>query len=291
MNKVKRDFLLSRIRKHVRIRFPYALFAGILLLSGCMRLFMSVDYAAKSTQRVADRHLSNEEYASRLKVDGWPVNELNTASEHHYLDDEEKNLVLAHNLVRYDPPKFARLYVTEYITYFRDEEFHYPDRDLIMLTEEGEDPAKELYWELLNTEPRGILFPSQGLHKAAVSHADYIIRHQTRGHDGQGGLVARIEREGTWERQIGENIAYGNFSPHDALMYLLINDKVPERSHRRNILNPGFRFIGVAMDYHPLFPDGETYVINYAFHFRETQPGVYHNHPGRNRTRPVYPRN
>ena len=269
-------------------RLIYILPLGVLLLASCMRFLLSIDYAGISGQKVAERHLSNEEYANRLEADGWPVHELNTAADHSYLDDEEKNLVLAHNLVRYDPGKFARQYVTEYITYFEGKEFHYPGRDLIMLTEEGVEPAEELYWELLNTEPVGILFPSQGLHEAAVSHADYLVRNKTRGHGGQGGLVARIEREGDWDRQIGENIAYGSFSPHDALMYMLINDNVADRTHRQNILNPGFRFIGVAMDYHPLFPDGEIYVINYAFYFRETQSGVRRPHQDRRRIRPIH---
>ena len=270
-------------------RLIYVIPPGLLLLASCMRLLLSVDYSEASIQNVADRNLSNEEYAARLEADGWPVKELNTAIDHHYLDDEEKNLVLAHNLVRYDPEKFARLYVTEYITYFDGKEFHYPGRDLIMLTKEGSEPAVELYWELRNTEPLGILFPSQGLHEAAVSHADYLVRNEIRGHGGQGGLMARIEREGEWERQIGENIAYGNFSPHDALMYMLINDKVEERTHRKNILSPGFRFIGVAMDYHPLFPDGEIYVINYAFYFREHQPGIRRNQQERRtRSRPIH---
>ena len=269
-------------------RLIYILPLGVLLLASCMRFLLSIDYSGISAQKVAERNLSNEKYAARLEADGWPAGQLNTAADHHYLDDEEKNLVLAHNLVRYDPGKFARQYVTEYITYFEGKEFHYPGRDLIMLTEEGDEPAIELYWELLNTEPVGILFPSLGLHEAAISHADYLVRNKTRGHGGQGGLVARIERAGNWQQQIGENIAYGNFSPHDALMYMLINDKVADRTHRKNILDPGFRFIGVAMDYHPLFPDGEIYVINYAFYFRENQSGIRRPHQDRRRIRPIH---
>lgn len=268
-------------------RLIFILPIGLLLLASCMRLFLPVDYSGVSSQKVAERYLSNEEYAARLEADGWPVNELNTAADHQYMDDEEMNLILAHNLVRHDPVKFARQYVTEYITYFKGTEFHYPGRDLVMLTEEGDEPATELYRELLNTKPVGILFPSQGLHEAAISHADYLVRNETRGHDGQGGLIARVEREGEWEQQIGENITYGSFSPHDALMYMLINDKVADRTHRKNILNPGFRFIGVAMDYHPLFPDGEIYVINYAFYFRENQPDIQRNQQDK-RSRPIH---
>jgi hypothetical protein len=46
-------------------------------------------------------------------------------------------MVLAHNLIRHDPVKYADLYVTEYMNYFQGKEFHYPGSDVIMLTKEG----------------------------------------------------------------------------------------------------------------------------------------------------------
>ncbi len=216
-----------------------------------------------------DPRLSNEEYASRIAADGWPVGQLNTAANASYLDEDEKNIILAHNLVRYNPEKFAMLYVAEFINYFRGNEFHYPEFGTILLTREGVTPANELYFELLKTEPMGILHPSEGLSQAAKLHATYLRRRGIRGHGGQGGIRARIERFGRWDGQIGENITYGNFSAHDAVIYLLIDDDVFDRSHRYNIMNPGFNYVGVAKDRHPGFPVGDMYVINYAYYFRE----------------------
>lgn len=251
-----------------RIKTYLLLLLCMKMIMACSRLlFPYVDTAEASTMRVGDPGLSNQEYALRLLADGWPVDTLNTAALADYLDDDEKNIILAHNMVRHDPEKFARLYVTEYINYFQDTEFHYPDLETIMLTREGDSPAIELYFELLRMRPVNLLYPSEGLSNAAESHLEYITSLGIRGHGGQGGLSARIDREGDWQERIAENIAYGNFSAHDAVMYLLIGDLVIDRSHRRIILQPDLYKIGVAKGMHPAYPTGYTYVLNYAHHF------------------------
>ena len=249
----------------------------VILFSSCISLlFPKVDTSQASLTMAGDPRLSNQEYASRIAADGWPIEDLNTAAHIDFLNEDEKNIILAHNLVRFDPEKFALLYVAEFIGYFRGNEFHYPGFGTIMLTREGVTPANELYLELLKTEPMGLLFPSRGLSQAAELHATYLRRRGIRGHGGQGGIRARIERFGRWDGQIGENISYGNFSAHDAVIFLMIDDDVFDRSHRYNVLHPGFNYIGVARDRHPGFPVGDMYVINYAHYFREhevfTQP-------------------
>lgn len=251
------------------LSFKISLFTLLLLASCRSFLFPQVDTEAISRQRVADPSLSHDEYVLRLLADGWPVDSLNTAASAHYLDDDEKSIILAHNLVRSDPRKFARLYVAEYITYFRSKEFHYPGLPTIMLTREGASPAEELFAELMRSRPTGLLYPSRGLSLSARSHVEYLCELGIRGHGGQGGLRARIERQGEWDVRIAENISYGNFSAHDALLYLLIDDQVFDRSHRKIVLNPGFHYIGVARDKHPAYPSGSTYVMNYAYSFSE----------------------
>lgn len=211
--------------------------------------------------------LSNREYAQKLSQDGWPVDLLNTAARASYLNDEEKNLVLAMNLIRHNPGLYADLYVSQYIGYFSGKLLNYPGR-ISILTQEGVAPARELYQELKKAKPSELFFPSQKLSLAARSHALYQSRTGQTGHGGQGGMRARIEREGKWRGSIGENIAYGNWSAHDAIMGLMIDDGVPDRGHRKNMLNSSFRVVGVAIAPHPKF-DGGVYVINYAVGFED----------------------
>lgn len=242
----------------------------VFLTPSCQNILLpKVDASTMSRALVATPGLSNYEYAQRLLEDGWPVSELNTAANSPYLNDDEKSIILAHNLVRHDPIKFAELYVAEYISYFQGKKFHYPAIQTIMITHEGVKPAIELYRELMLTRPMGLLMPSYGLTQAARLHVNYLVDNNTRGHMGLGGLRARVERFGRWDNVLGENISYGNFSAHDALLFMLIDDEVFDRSHREIILNPLFNFVGVGKDFHPGFPTGSTYVINYANHFVE----------------------
>jgi hypothetical protein len=238
------------------------------LINSCNLLIPTAPKTAVSTSATADAGLSNREYANRLKNDGWPVEILNTASGANYLSDMEKNMIMAHNLIRHDPRKYADLYVAEYMNYFQGREFHYPGADVIMMTNEGIRPVRELYNELQKAEPLPLFYPSAKLSRAAVSHAEYQSRNGNIGHEGQGGMRARIEREGKWEKLIGENIAYGNWSAHDAVLGLMIDDGVPGRGHRINIMSEEFRVLGAAHRSHPQF-EGGVYVIKYAGGFED----------------------
>ena len=252
-------------------------YVAVIILTVVIGLQVSCSVMTRATPELtvssvaaADAGLSNREYAARLREDGWPVELLNTAANSPYLSDIEKNMVLAHNLIRYNPTKYARLYVAEYKKYFRGLEFHYPGMDVIILTNEGIKPVVELYNELKKSEPLPLFYPSQRLSRAASSHAEYQSRNGEIGHGGQGGVRARIEREGDWERVIGENIAYGNWSGHDAVLGLMIDDGVPDRGHRANILKKEFRVLGLAHRSHPRF-DGGVYVIKYAGGFEDVK--------------------
>ncbi len=250
--------------------FVFLLIPFIFFFSSCYLLPVSqIDTTGMSRVRAGAPGLSHQEYVRRLSADGWPVDSLNTAADADYLDDDEKNLILAHNLVRYNPQKFAALYVTEYIAYFRGREFLYPGLRTILITREGARPAAELYRLLKRTEPMQLLHPSYGLSLSSELYINYLIENEARGHEGLGGPGIRVSRFGSWKTIIGENISYGNFSAHDALLFLLIDDKVMDRSHRKVILNPAFRYIGLAKGRHPSFPVGKSYVINYADFFTE----------------------
>ena len=94
------------------------------------------------------------------------------------------------------------------------------------------------------------------LNKAAQGHADDMARTGLFSHvsaDGRTWLT-RIRATG-WKKPGGENIAYG-FGTSVTVMNAWMNS--PE--HRRNILNCGFRFIGVGYN-----PDGEFAVQDFGY--------------------------
>lgn len=258
-----------------KISYNLILFLVIAMMSKSCGIFTDVSTPVEPKSEAIERLLSqsNRQYVEILQQDGWPTEKLNTGVNADYLSDIEKNMILAHNLIRFDPEKYANLYVTEYFDYYQGKEFHYPGLDMIMLTQEGIMPARELYRELQRSEPLPLLIPSQKLSKAARSHAQDQSQTGRTGHGGQGGMRARIEREGEWEHTIGENIAYGNWSGHNATLGLMIDDGVPDRGHRINILNENFKVLGVAHSSHPKF-EGGVYVIKYAGGFEDVETDI-----------------
>lgn len=209
---------------------------------------------------------SNQQYAEYLSEDGWPVDLLNTAKDADYLTEEEKNLILAMNLIRHDPPKYSRLYVYPRLQYFQGTAFHFPGK-IPLRTREGIEAVRELYLELLESEPIPLFLPSKGLSMAAKGHANYMKSTGNASHEGRGGMSVRANRHGQWVRSLAENLAWGVSNSHEAILSLMIDDGIKNRGHRINMMNPVYEKVGVGIETHPRFRI--SYVIKYAADFIE----------------------
>jgi hypothetical protein len=237
-------------------------------------VFLILLFIGSQTAIGAIRHFANPQgtqtnidYASKCKADGWNVDLLNTASSSDFLSDEEKNLILATNMVRSNPAKFAELYVKELLGYYRGKQILYPMEDPVT-TKEGITPASQLYRILLRTKPMGILTPSEGMSLAALDLAQRQSISGRTGHEDRNSLNRRLSQFGKWRGCIAENIAYGYTSGHYALLALLIDDGVPSRGHRQAILNPEFQMIGIGSATHKRY--GWSFVIAYACDYTDT---------------------
>jgi uncharacterized protein YkwD len=51
----------------------------------------------------------------------------------------------------------------------------------------------------------------------------------------------RMNRYGKWTEFAGENLGSGYTTGRDMVLQMLVDDGVPSRGHRKNILNPKFR--------------------------------------------------
>ncbi|MFO8183100.1 MAG: CAP domain-containing protein, partial [Candidatus Aegiribacteria sp.] len=65
-----------------------------------------------------------------------------------------------------------------------------------------------------------------------------------------------------WHGTIGEVIAFGPCNGREIVAILLIDDGVADRGHRINLLNPDFRYVGIAIEEHPEY--GYVCVIDFA---------------------------
>jgi uncharacterized protein YkwD len=62
------------------------------------------------------------------------------------------------------------------------------------------------------------------------------------GHEGSDGstIATRVSRYGTWRGAIAESIPYGTDLAREIVIQLLVDDGVPGRGHRKNILENQF---------------------------------------------------
>lgn len=182
----------------------------------------------------------------------WNAAALNTASKADYLSDLEKEIVLEINKLRSDPARYAREYIVPLAKHYNRHILHYPG-DQPLITQEGVSALNECVRELNRQNHLPIMYPSSGLAKAARDHVkDQSISGKT-GHTGndKSSMRERIERYGQWKIRIAENIAYGAKTARQIVIYLLIDDGVRNRGHRKNFMNPDFKTVGVAVGNHP----------------------------------------
>lgn len=117
---------------------------------------------------------------------------------------------------------------------------------------EGKAAIRETIDVLRATVPLRPLEPLEALESAALDHVADQSKSGLRGHRGSDGSdpFDRVRRYLN-TNGAGENIAYGLWNAREMVMALLIDDGIPSRGHRKNILNPSYRLIGVAAGEHP----------------------------------------
>ena len=154
------------------------------------------------------------------------------------------------NLCRSNPAKYAEK-VAATLRFYSGNVFTRPGETPIE-TEEGPANVQGCVNQLKATKALPPLKASAILEKAAQAHVDDIGPKGAMGHNGTDGSDPgdRIERFGQWVGAIGENIDYGDVTPEDIVVNLLIDDGVPERGHRTNILKPEHVLAGVSHGAH-----------------------------------------
>lgn len=170
----------------------------------------------------------------------WPDTTLakaNSAAYVDYLSETEKESIFYMNLLRINPPLFVETYFNDYLK----------EKDV-----KKDKLVKDLIKELEKTRKMEPLKPNEKLTEFARAHAKDMGESGRTGHNSSSGKSFR-ERISELEHHfsaINENCNYGNEDAVDALIDLLIDRNVPNFGHRRNILDPEMRLIGVALEPH-----------------------------------------
>jgi uncharacterized protein YkwD len=167
------------------------------------------------------------------KWDNSVLEKANTASDFEYYNDEEKKVVFFMNLARADGALFAETILDAYVESNNTSNNSY---------------LKSLYRDLKKVRDLPMLIPEEDLTSIAQGHA---VQSGKTGHVGHRNFKKRFEPfMGNPYSNVGENCSYGFRDAIDIVISLLIDDGVKGVGHRKNILNPEFNAVGVAIREH-----------------------------------------
>jgi hypothetical protein len=176
----------------------------------------------------------------------WPASVLdnaNTAKDAEYLTQEEKDVILYLNLVRLDPELFSETYLKKYLD----------------STKTRNSYTKSLKKTLEKTVGMDALIPQNDLFMISKSHAFKSGKENKTGHANFKDRIKKVEDK--YSMYMGENCDYGDHSALQIVMELLIDEGIKDVGHRVNILNPKYRYVGVAIQPH------KRYVSNCVMDF------------------------
>ncbi len=157
-----------------------------------------------------------------------PVAELKMTARENQMVDEI-------NLVRADPAAYAK-YVSEYIK-------------AISPAKHERAAANELMDELKRLRPLSVLKINMDMYREAKNYGVVMMENNSTEHSGL---------------PYNENLSFGIENIREVIIDLLIDDDIPERGHRRNILNPNISFVAV----HELPGKVDDYPYCYIQEFR-----------------------
>ena len=152
------------------------------------------------------------------------------------------------NLVRTNPQGYVK-YLKQCLASFVEDFVYIDGVGRRMSCHEGRAAVYECIEVLENTLPMGTLSMNENLCNSSIWLAKDQAYHGTTGHDGSDGstMTDRVKRAGFIGMGWGENCAYGQYTARDFIMALLIDDDVPSRGHRKNILNSKYTQVGIGL--------------------------------------------
>jgi len=184
-----------------------------------------------------------------------------------FLSPLEHSVIHEINRARTAPKNYAS-FLEQYKKYYDKKLLKLPGETPI-LTKEGVGGVVEAVRYLRSVEPVFPLNASKGMSLGAKDHVKDQGSSGFTQHKGRDGSQAwdRVNRYGAWEKSIAENIAYGSDKARNIVMFLIIDDGVSSRGHRKNIFNPDFHVIGVGCGHHATYRT--VCVITFAGGYKE----------------------
>ena len=171
----------------------------------------------------------------------------------NHLTKLSKEIAKEINIARKDPQKYV-LILEEFKNKYDGKSLKLLNKKIIT-TKEGTRVVDEAIKFLNKISSMPPLKFSSGMSKGARDHINDISSTNITGHKGKDKSLPgiRINRLGEWKLAVGENICYGFNTAREILIWMIVDDGFPTRGHRINIYRSDFRFVGVALQEHPLY--------------------------------------
>jgi uncharacterized protein YkwD len=163
----------------------------------------------------------------------------------------EHGLIDELNFARSDPQTYAAGLERD-LQFYQGTLFRRPGEEIALQTREGAAAAREAIRVLRQTKPLPALRVSEGLTAGARDHVKDQAPRGLMNHRGTDGSMAwdRVSRYSDWKSKISENMTFGPATPHDVVAALLIDDGIADRGHRKNILDPEVKVVGISCGLH-----------------------------------------
>jgi len=199
-----------------------------------------------------------------ITINGFPYS--SGLDKADYLSLLEREIIHETNLARTAPKDYAS-FLEQFKKYYHGKLIQLPNETPIS-TEEGVGALLEAIRFLQSAKPVPILTLSKGMSLGAKDHVKnlWLGDSHHRGSD-KSQPWDRVNRYGTWQKVIAENICCGHDRARYIVMSLIIDDGVPHRGHRKNIFNPDFHVAGVACSPHAIY--GMVCVITFSGEYQE----------------------
>lgn len=146
-----------------------------------------------------------------------------------FMSKNEQDMVAEINLLRSNPVAYI-----PYVQKYAKESMLKPSPGVVA----------ELIAELKNTNPMSLLVPSECLYTAARNHAESERSKGDIDHRGKDGLMPWDRAKNACPNMAdgNENIVGGPSSVRNSVIVLLIDEGIPNRGHRKTLLNKDWRY-------------------------------------------------
>ncbi|MEK7723144.1 MAG: CAP domain-containing protein [Acidobacteriota bacterium] len=151
------------------------------------------------------------------------------------------------NAFRVNPQGYAK-HLEDFLQTF-DGKYFRNSAGVMLDSFEGKIPVVEAIATLKQAQPMSEFNLADGLIKAAADHSQDLVKNNRTGHRGTNGSMPneRVFIYGTVpNNEVYENISYGGKTAREVVLIMLIDDGTASRNHRKSLLNPKNKYVGLA---------------------------------------------